>query len=49
MKKYVKGSFRGGQNTINLITYNKKTVIPEKIQKYKGKWYFTYPLHPGPD
>ena len=31
--KYQKGSFCGGQNTIELVTYEDKIVIPQKIQK----------------
>ena len=32
-KKYTKGSFCGGQNTIELVTYEDKIVIPQKLQK----------------
>ena len=45
--KYTKGSFRGGWNTIELITYENKIVIPQKLQKYVVKWHHTYLLHRG--
>ena len=45
--KILKYAFRGGHNTIHLITYNDKIVIPKKIQKYAVKWYHLYLLHPG--
>ena len=47
--EYSKGSFRGGQRIINLITYKYKIDIPQKLQKYIVKWYHTYILHPGLD
>ena len=47
--KYKKGSFRGYRNTIELVTYEGKIVIPHKLQKYVMKWYHTYLLHPGLD
>ena len=47
--KFKKGSFRGGRNTIELITYEGKIVIPQKLQKYLVKWYHTYLLHLGMD
>ena len=31
--EYTKGTFRGGRNTIDLITYKYKIVIPQKLQK----------------
>ena len=42
----IKGYFCGGRNTIKLITYKYKIVIPRKLQKYVVKWYHTYILHP---
>ena len=47
--EYQKGYFRGGRNTIKLVTYKNKIVIPQKLQKYVVKWYHTYLLHPGLD
>ena len=47
--KYKKSSFCGSRNTIELVTYNGKIVIPQKIQKYIVKYYHTYILHPGLD
>ena len=47
--KYKKVSFRGVRNTITLITYQDKIVIPQKIQKYVLHWYHTYLLHTGID
>ena len=47
--EYQKGSFRGGQNTIKLVTYKNKIVIPPKLQKGVVKWHRTYLLHPGLD
>ena len=44
--EYQKGSFRGGRNTIKLVTYKNKILIPQKLQKYVVKWYHTYLLHP---
>ena len=47
---YHKGYFHGGSNiNLNLITYEDKIVIPEKIQSYVLNWYHTYLLHPGVD
>ena len=34
---YKKGYFRGGWNTIKLVTYKNKIVIPQKLQKYVVK------------
>ena len=47
--KYQKGSFHGGRNTIELVTYKNKVLIPQKLQKYVVNWYHTYILHPGLD
>ena len=47
--EFTKDSFRGGRNTIDLITHKDKIVIPQKLQKYVVKWYHTYLLHPGLD
>ena len=44
---YQKGYFRGGRNTIELVTYKDKIVIPHKLQRYVVKLYHTYILHPG--
>ena len=44
---YQKGYFRGGRNTIQLVKYRNKIVIPQKLQKYVVKWYHTYLLHNG--
>ena len=44
---YKKGSFRGGRNTIELVTHEGKIFIPQKLQKYVVKWYHTYILLPG--
>ena len=48
-RNYTKGSFRGGQRTIELVTYNSNIVITKKLQKYVVQWYHTYFLHPGLD
>ena len=48
-EEYKKGSFRGGQNTIKLVTCANKIVIPQLLQKYAVKLYHTYFLHPGLD
>ena len=40
--EYSKGSFRGGQSTINIITHKDIIVIPQKLQKYVVRWYHTY-------
>ena len=45
--EYQKGSFRGGRNNIELVTYQDKIAIPQKLQKYVVKWYHTYLLYPG--
>ena len=47
--EFTKGYLSGGRNTIDLITYKYKRVIPQKLQKYVVKWYHTYLLHPGLD
>ena len=47
--EYQKGYFRGDRNTIRLVTYKNKIVIPQKLQKYVVKWYHTYLLHTGLD
>ena len=47
--EYQKGSFCGGWNTIELVTYKDKIVIPQKLQKYVVKWYHTYLLRKGSD
>ena len=44
--EYIKGSFRGGRNTINLVTFNDETVILQLLQKYVVKWHHAYLLHP---
>ena len=49
MRKILKGSFCGGRNAVELITYEGKIVIPQLLQKYVVKWYHTYLLHPGLD
>ena len=43
--KYSKGPSCGGQNNINLITYNDKISIPQRLQKYVVKLYHIYLLH----
>ena len=48
-EKYEKCYFRGGLNTIELVTYEDKIVIPQKLQKYLVEWYHMYLLHPGLD
>ena len=48
-EEYQKDSFCGGQNTIKLVTYKYKIVLPQKVQKYVMIWYHTYLLHPGLD
>ena len=40
--EYIKGSFRGGQNTIKIVTFNNKIVIAQLLQRYVLKWYHTY-------
>ena len=47
--EYKKGYFCGGRNTIELVTYEGRILIPHKIKKYVVKWYHTYLLHPGLD
>ena len=47
--EYQKDYFRGGRNTIKLVTYKNKIFIPQKLQNYEVKWYHTYLLHPGLD
>ena len=47
--EYKKGYFCGGRNTIKLITYKNKVVIPQQLQRYIVKWYHTYILHTGWD
>ena len=47
--EYIKGYFRGGQNTTNLVTFNDKIVTPQILQRCVVKWYHTYILHPGLD
>ena len=47
--EYKKGSFSGGRNTIKLVTFKDKIVIPQLLQKYVVKWYNTYILNPGLD
>ena len=46
---YTKGYFCRGRDTIELVTYDGKIVIPQKLQKHIVEWYHTYLLHPGPD
>ena len=41
-----RGYFFWGQNTIELVTYNNKIVIPKQLQKYVVNWYHTYLIHP---
>ena len=45
--EYIKCSFCRGQNTIRLLTLNKKIVITQIFQRYALKWYHTYLLHQG--
>ena len=47
--KYKKGSFHGSRNTIKLVTYKDKIIIPQNFQKYVVKWYHMYLLHTGMD
>ena len=42
-----KGSFRGILDTIKLVTFKNKIVIPQLLQRYVVKWYHTYILHTG--
>ena len=46
---YIKGSFCGVRNTIKLVTYKDRIVVPHKFQKYILKLYQTYLLHSGLD
>ena len=43
--EYQKGSFRGVQNTIKLVTYKNKIVIQQKLHIQVVKWYHPYLLH----
>ena len=43
--KYEEGYFHGGRNTIRIVTYNDKIVIPQKLQQYLVKLYHAYILH----
>ena len=43
-EEYQKDSFCGGQNTIKLVTYKYKIVLPQKVQKYVMIWYHIYLL-----
>ena len=43
---YKKGSSCRGQNTIKLVTFNNKIVIPQLLHRYVVKWYRMYLLHP---
>ena len=45
--KYQKGTFCEGRNTIEIVTYKDKILIPQKLLKYVVKWYHKYLLHPG--
>ena len=47
--EYKNGSFRGGINTIKLITYKDKISITQLLQRYVVKMYHTYILHLGLD
>ena len=47
--KNLHGSFNGGNNTIDIVTYKGKIVITEKLHKYAVKWYHTNILNTGPD
>ena len=47
--EYQTGYFRGGQNTIELVTYKDKIFIPRQLQKYVVKCYHIYLLCPGLD
>ena len=47
--EYIQGYFRGGQNTINLVTFNDKIDIPQLLQRYVLILYHTYIFHPGLD
>ena len=47
--KYLKGYFRGDRNSIDMVTYQDKIVIPQKLQKYVVHWYHMYLIHPGMD
>ena len=47
--EYQTGYFFSGQNTVKLVTYKDKLVIPQLLQKYPMEWYYTYILHPGMD
>ena len=44
--EYQKVYFCRGRNTIKLVTYKYKIVIPQKLHIYVVKWYHMYPLHP---
>jgi hypothetical protein len=44
--KYELQDFRGGGETIALICYRNKTVVPNKLQKAVKSWYQTT-LSPG--
>ena len=43
---YQNGYFRGGRNTIEVVTYRDKIVIPQQLQRYLVKLYQNYLLHP---
>ena len=48
-RKIEKWSFCGGHNPINMVTYQNKIVVPQKLQKYVIHWCHTFLLHYGLD
>ena len=46
---YQTGYFCGGCNTIKLVMYKYKIVIPQQLQKYVEKFYHMYLRRPGLD
>ena len=49
LKNALRVLFCGGLNTINLVTFNDKIVIPLFLQRYAVKWYHMHLLHTGLD
>ena len=44
---YQKGYFCGNCNTIELVTYKDRVVMPQQFQRYLKRRYHDYILHPG--
>ena len=46
MEKHQSGSYRGGQNKIQLVKLNYIILIPRKFQIYTVQWYHMQILRP---